>query len=267
MKRINKAFTLVEVLITLAIIGVVAALTIPTVITNYQKKMYVTQLKKSYNNIINGFRTYMASQGVTKLSDTRLWEVYDGINAKACQDELRKIFKIDKIYYRDEIPDNYPKSYKFLNYPTEQDTVSSLITLADGSSIVEFDVIKGSYRAFCKNGRCSSLKELQDSTGFSTKYWERAGGIDIDVNGPKGPNIVGRDLFSFEISSDGMLYPYGGADLAAFYLGITHDDAIEESSYYWNNSNSGRYTCNTDKKSEGKGCAGRIIEEGWEMKY
>ena len=45
----NLAFTLAEVLITLAIIGVVAALTIPTVVTNYKKKTYVTQLKKTYN--------------------------------------------------------------------------------------------------------------------------------------------------------------------------------------------------------------------------
>jgi prepilin-type N-terminal cleavage/methylation domain-containing protein len=43
----KKAFTLAEVLITLAIIGVVAALTIPTVVRNYQKTQTVTQLKKS----------------------------------------------------------------------------------------------------------------------------------------------------------------------------------------------------------------------------
>ncbi len=35
----TSAFTLAEVLITLAIIGIVAALTIPTLISNYQKKI------------------------------------------------------------------------------------------------------------------------------------------------------------------------------------------------------------------------------------
>ena len=39
------AFTLAEVLITLGIIGVVAALTLPTLIQNHQKQVYVTQLK------------------------------------------------------------------------------------------------------------------------------------------------------------------------------------------------------------------------------
>lgn len=46
--RNNKvAFTLAEVLITLGIIGVVAAMTLPTLIANYQKRQTVVQLKKS----------------------------------------------------------------------------------------------------------------------------------------------------------------------------------------------------------------------------
>lgn len=45
----NKGFTLAEVLITLGIIGVVAALTMPSLITNYQKKQIVIQLKKAYS--------------------------------------------------------------------------------------------------------------------------------------------------------------------------------------------------------------------------
>lgn len=41
-------FTLAEVLITLGIIGVVAAMTIPTLITNYQKRETLTRLKSAY---------------------------------------------------------------------------------------------------------------------------------------------------------------------------------------------------------------------------
>ena len=49
--RNRKAFTLAEVLITLGIIGVVAALTIPSLISNYQKNQTVTQLQKFYTNM------------------------------------------------------------------------------------------------------------------------------------------------------------------------------------------------------------------------
>ena len=41
------AFTLAEVLITLGIIGVVAAMTLPSLIANHQKQVYVTGLKKA----------------------------------------------------------------------------------------------------------------------------------------------------------------------------------------------------------------------------
>ena len=44
MKKIG--FTLAEVLITLAIIGVVAVMTIPTLIANYQKKATATKVKR-----------------------------------------------------------------------------------------------------------------------------------------------------------------------------------------------------------------------------
>jgi prepilin-type N-terminal cleavage/methylation domain-containing protein len=42
-------FTLAEVLITLGIIGIVAALTMPSLMANYQKKAAATRLKQTYS--------------------------------------------------------------------------------------------------------------------------------------------------------------------------------------------------------------------------
>lgn len=47
----KKAFTLAEVLITLGIIGIVAAMTLPALIGKYQKNQTLTQLKKAYTEI------------------------------------------------------------------------------------------------------------------------------------------------------------------------------------------------------------------------
>ena len=44
----KRAFTIAEVLITLGIIGIVAAMTLPVVIGNYQKKVTVEKLKTVY---------------------------------------------------------------------------------------------------------------------------------------------------------------------------------------------------------------------------
>ena len=53
-----KAFTLAEVLITLAIIGIVAALTIPTLIQSYKEKVTITKVKKMYSTLSNAYALY-----------------------------------------------------------------------------------------------------------------------------------------------------------------------------------------------------------------
>ena len=58
-----KAFTLAEVLITLSIIGVVAAMTVPTLMANVNKQIYVTGLKKAYNQLQNAAKMMAISQG------------------------------------------------------------------------------------------------------------------------------------------------------------------------------------------------------------
>ena len=57
------AFTLAETLITLAIIGVVAALTIPSLVQRFQERQYVSQLKKSYAVLQNAFQMAIAEHG------------------------------------------------------------------------------------------------------------------------------------------------------------------------------------------------------------
>ena len=67
------AFTLAEVLITLGIIGVVAALTLPSQVANYKKQVLVTQLKAEVNIIENSFRKILANEGVDVLNNTPLF--------------------------------------------------------------------------------------------------------------------------------------------------------------------------------------------------
>lgn len=48
-QKFKNAFTLAEVLITIGIIGIVAAMTIPTLISNYQKQIVETNLQETYS--------------------------------------------------------------------------------------------------------------------------------------------------------------------------------------------------------------------------
>lgn len=72
-------FTLAEVLITLAIIGVVAALTIPTLVKSYQKQAVVTKLQKSYTMIYQSIKLSEAEN-----SSSNTW-VYPADNSNGAE--------------------------------------------------------------------------------------------------------------------------------------------------------------------------------------
>ena len=79
----------------------------------------------------------------------------------------------------------------------------------------------------------------------------------IDVNGFKGPNQWGRDLYYFCVTPEGTLVPAGSEDFRNRRGEIP----------LWNSDSLG--TCNPEKlkESDGRGCGARIIEKGWKMDY
>lgn len=80
-KQFKKGFTLAETLITLGIIGVISALTIPTLVMNYQSKVRITQLQKVYNDISNAAVAALADERVDTLDYTYIYEDVDGDGA------------------------------------------------------------------------------------------------------------------------------------------------------------------------------------------
>ena len=78
----KKAFTLAEVLITLAIIGIVAALTIPTLLNNYNDKVLETRYKKAVNIMTNGFKLMMSNEQVFDVKDLAIMQCSVTIQAR-----------------------------------------------------------------------------------------------------------------------------------------------------------------------------------------
>ena len=69
LKRANlKGFTLAEVLITLVIIGVIAAMTIPTLINKTNNQEYVSRLKKAYSVLSAATNQLIFEDGTPKAS-------------------------------------------------------------------------------------------------------------------------------------------------------------------------------------------------------
>ena len=93
----KRGFTLAEVLITLAIIGVIAALTLPNLMTNTTEAQIGPKLAKAVSSFEQANETLLNDSSVDTLSDARLLD-----NIGTYTDELSKHFKIsyDGIGYR-----------------------------------------------------------------------------------------------------------------------------------------------------------------------
>ncbi|MBR6164080.1 type II secretion system protein [bacterium] len=182
----KKAFTLAEVLITLVIIGVIAALTVPTLINKTNNQETVSKLKKTYSTLSQTTNLIIAEEGLPKnnwaTTNKNVYDMYKKYlnNAKECgyssncfSQELRGLYS-QSVY-----------SSKSINSDT------SMLVLADGTQI-----LFGSADSTCQvNGAGNGTQN------GCARVW-------VDLNGMKKPNTFGKDVFEFVLKENG-LYPAG----------------------------------------------------------
>ncbi len=85
----KSGFTLAEVLITLGIIGTVAAMTIPTLMMNYHKRIWESKLKKIYSIATNACERMLIEENVSRVNETTVY-------GEVTNDNLRAYFKLMK---------------------------------------------------------------------------------------------------------------------------------------------------------------------------
>ena len=186
-------FTLAEVLITLGIIGVVAAMTMPALIQNARNRELESALKKGASEIAQALDMYKAENGepitnsVTQHNfKPAIIKYFDVL--EDCGWGFSDANKACIKNYRD--PDKNSNIYKNFN-----GTNSITLTYFDDGQFVLAD---------------GSLILLENDKAGSTF-------ISIDVNGyKKRPNRLGQDLFMFQINQEGKLLPMG-ANGTSFY--------------------------------------------------
>ena len=69
----RKGFTLAEILVTLAVIGVVSALTIPTFTDSYNKKVWAKSLAPAISDFETAMGTMMMKEGANTIFETKAW--------------------------------------------------------------------------------------------------------------------------------------------------------------------------------------------------
>lgn len=186
----KKAFTLAEVLITLGIIGVVAALTIPTLVNNYRKKQFETGLKKEYSVLLQALDMYKQD------NETPLKKEDTDQSHGEFKNKIKPYLKI-LVDCGDEQAGNYEAKCvqngyytqdKKYTYKTYSGNIANEDLFDDGQIILN----DGSHLLF-------------ENVGNSGAVF-----VSIDVNGyNKLPNKWGEDVFTFQLMNDGKLLPMG----------------------------------------------------------
>ena len=246
---VKSAFTLAEVLITLGVIGVVAAMTLPTLIHNYQVKQWETGLKRSYNILTNGFKKVMSDAGCMDLECTGIFVPNETNTQNTESPEFneqmesvaKKVFNVKKVCKLGTTDAECPREYT-INY------------------------LKGSGTTVLKAEKTFSM-QLADGTVVYIENWGCIGNntrkncayLLLDLNGYKKPNTYGKDAFELGfLKSDGSIIPN-----TSFY----------DQNNYWRKNP--RFCGNADVKLKddmqniinGYGCLARIMENNWEMDY
>ena len=173
-------FTLAEVLITLGIIGVVSAITIPSLIANYQKKAWVAQLKKDVNIAQNSIKKYLADEQVENIENSSLVEY---LGDTAHNGSMSVNYKFEKLGL-DKIKTGKPD---FVTVDAGYGKLHDITYLSDGSCLLLPGTLPGWH--------------FQWGSGTTIHQFD----FLVDVNCQKGPNQPGKDQFRFKLDSYGKL--------------------------------------------------------------
>ena len=183
----KKAFTLAEVLITLGIIGVVAAMTMPTLMANYRKSVVENKLKASYSIISNAVKMAEVENGMG--FDFTISDEYkdenDVNNFSAKQSEaifntyFKSYFKVVKEYSKKD-------NNKFDYYGQKGGKIDDV----------------------AKTGKCFEL-----TNGTAMCFVARGGAVGhfyVYLNPEKEKKVAGSDVFAFRLDkSRGAYWAYG----------------------------------------------------------
>ena len=182
--KFKNGFTLAEVLITLVIVGVIAAFTIPTAVNNTKDKELKNQFKKAYSSLsqvvykteMNDFQGYVQCYYTP---EGNIWTECSQFN-----NAIRKNFSVQKVCQGNAKADGCVPQY--VSYGSCEGFNENSINNINTSYILSDGIIVIQYGA---NGAPLFL---------------------VDINGHKGPNAYGKDLFSFQI----FRHNYMGAGLS-----------------------------------------------------
>ena len=191
--RKRTAFTLAEVLITLGIIGIVAAITLPTIINNYRVKVLENQFKKADSIIQQAVQKTANEYGYTSLAELNVAGCATCDNNENYRLLKQQIPGINDIWY---------KQFKTVKIFSDSEAYWKNIYCNSffGAKL------NGTTYSCLYSGRPYEYMILSDGMTVSPLFAYLGGSTHpvlieavFDTNGPyKGPNRLGYDIFRYE---------------------------------------------------------------------
>ena len=235
-------FTLAEILVTLGIIGVVAALTAPALVNNTRNAQIGPTLANVKTTIENANKAIIYEEGVDSLADLLTSAGSYNMNNKYQEYLLKQVRGSASIAMNDNSFDSKWTTYDGTDYSGFAARLSQIC----GNMFVFSDSIT----LYIWSG--TGVYGARGGFGGSLLY------VYVDINGAKvKPNTIGKDIFTFILDRNGTLVPMGSSTLA-WLLG--NED------YSYDNDGS-TYACNSSKVGLGTGCAGSIFDNDLKVIY
>lgn len=223
------AFTLAEVLITLAIIGIVAALTMPTILAKYRKNVALTKLKKAYSEISQAFEMAQIDYG-----SCEYWDYGTAFDGQSAVNFMNKYL----------VP--------YLNVAKNCGTDKGCW---NGDAYSLSGIKNGTY-----GDRSTDTAKIIVNSGYTIGI--TSGGyyvnVQINLNGPRGAEkaIMGKDLFFGTFVSNNEHSNKYKCRFTAHGLYRTEDEII-------NNENG---CSDNGTRGAGMNCLGLIVHDGWKFR-
>ena len=237
-KSVKKvAFTLAEVLITLGIIGVVAAITMPTLIKNYQKHETVNRLKETYSILYQAVRMSETENGLLETWEIPSTTWGSGVN----------VYNGGKAFFEQYLKP-YIKVAKECKYLSNECWADEY-TRPNGEISTYFSALSNNaYGMVLANGSVIGFYPRQGTVCQ----------IYVDLNGKKGPNKYGKDAFTIVIAKTSRNDELGNFNKSGVYM-------------YGQGKNrtaltSGQYACSKTATTHSGGyCGALIMHDGWKI--
>ena len=190
-KRRKSAFTLAELLIVLSIIGIVAAMTLPVLVSNINDKIFKTKVKKAYFASKAVCHQMLAEEDISDLADSKLMAMLPGTgnNPNRTRDYLLNYF----------------------NIATDK-SGQPIMTVGDRQRVYWF----------MEDGTKYKL-------GWSTDPVLLF--VTIDANGDKKPNTAGNDQYSFALRNNCQYYYDSTNETITGLTGASNFDTLKSNDW------------------------------------